>query len=389
MFIVILNGKKKTILQINNKNYSHYFLREYQLLSSFLYVVLFSLVHIEKGGSSIIKMYESYNKSTQELMAILYLCFGKVILFRPKIMNDNFVEKYIICHNFKGVSRNILKHLLKCKEDLDNKSPNYGFNFNIREKDRDNPLYKEYLPPYDEKKDTDYTIKSFIDYNKMNNSNRSNKETKEFVKHIQDYDYKVADTQINFWKKMDKVLEHTKDYSDDKINKLIQDGLKINLPTCIEYCKEYELVINDEYLPKNEQHQQRISSLFPDVKGVDRFKIQYMDQSIYYVTDYHDANFVNKIIERIFKDKKPSSISVLDGSAHIGGNTIPIALFGFKTSAIEIDKNICQLLKFNIELYKLKVNVICGDFTHHLSKLKEDVVFLDPPWGGTGYKKVF
>ena len=38
-----------------------------------------------------------------------------------------------------------------------------------------------------------------------------------------------------------------------------------------------------------------------------------MDQSIYYVTDYHDANFVNKIIERIFKDKKLSSISVLDG----------------------------------------------------------------------------
>lgn len=74
-------------------------------------------------------------------------------------------------------------------------------------------------------------------------------------------------------------------------------------------------------------------------------------------------------------------------SAHIGGNTIPISLSGFNTSAIEIDNNICQLLKIYIELYKLKVKVICGDFTKNIKGIKHDVVFSDPPWGGTGYKK--
>jgi len=45
------------------------------------------------------------------------------------------------------------------------------------------------------------------------------------------------------------------------------------------------------------------------------------------------------------------------------------------------------ILVNNINVYKLKnIETYHKDFIEMIPKLKQDVVFLDPPWGGLGYK---
>ncbi len=54
-----------------------------------------------------------------------------------------------------------------------------------------------------------------------------------------------------------------------------------------------------------------------------------------------------------------------------------------------MDSNTCKILKNNVEQYSLdNVDIKCGDYLKLAASLKQDVIFLDPPWGGKNYKQV-
>ncbi|XP_022162132.1 trimethylguanosine synthase-like [Myzus persicae] len=55
--------------------------------------------------------------------------------------------------------------------------------------------------------------------------------------------------------------------------------------------------------------------------------------------------------------------------------------------AIDIDPNKIKLARHNAEIYGVahKIEFIVGDFFLIYPKLKADVVFMSPPWGGPGY----
>ena len=369
-----LQWKRKTEKVNKNSNIKEsWFLREYQLLPSLLYTVIFSLLNLEKNGSLILKIYESHNKSTQDLLVILKKYFKKVFIYRPKIISDAFYDKYIIYEKFNKNNKELIKELIKIKKEFDKNDSSFGLNFNIKEKDRKTKIYKEFLPSFDSKLHTDYTIDSFLD------------EKDNFYEELIKFDKNIIDKWIKYF----SGLNNLNIKSVDKLNKIIKKNFENNLEDCIKYCKKYNLKINNEYLKNNNKERQSIAKCFPEIKGIDRYKIQFMDQSIYYISEYHNANFVNKIIENIFKNKKDiKNISVIDATSHIGGNTIPLGLNGFNVTAIEINENIYNLLNMNIKLYKLKIKTICKDFIKFIPKVKHDVVFIDAPWGGTSYKKL-
>ena len=141
------------IIKLDDKNYMNWMLRESKSLSIILYIVLFSFINLNKGGNLVIKVYETWNKSTQDLLVLLYLFFKKVKFYRPTIMSKNLNEKFIICNDFKGVPQKLIEKLLKDKKEIDKHLPDYGIDLNIKEEDRDNEfLYKKYLPPYEKTK---------------------------------------------------------------------------------------------------------------------------------------------------------------------------------------------------------------------------------------------
>lgn len=81
---------------------------------------------------------------------------------------------------------------------------------------------------------------------------------------------------------------------------------------------------------------------------------------------------------------------IVDGFCGSGGNAIQFAHTCDKVIAIDIDPVKLEMAKHNAEIYKVahKIEFILGDFLQMAvgGKLKADIVFLSPPWGGPKYK---
>jgi tRNA/tmRNA/rRNA uracil-C5-methylase (TrmA/RlmC/RlmD family) len=117
----------------------------------------------------------------------------------------------------------------------------------------------------------------------------------------------------------------------------------------------------------------------------DKSKIQLSNIGLYSVTDYKTADMISQKIKEYFNT---NDIIVTDGTANMGGNTISFGKYFKHVNAIEIVPLHCDIVKNNIDAHKLdNIQVICGDFLEKYKTLKQDVIFLDPPWGGKNYKE--
>ncbi|XP_050560181.1 trimethylguanosine synthase-like [Spodoptera frugiperda] len=80
---------------------------------------------------------------------------------------------------------------------------------------------------------------------------------------------------------------------------------------------------------------------------------------------------------------------VLDAFCGAGGNTIQFARTCNRVVAIDIEPNKIAMTKHNATIYGVheKIEFITGDFFELAPRLKADMVFLSPPWGGPSYSK--
>ena len=111
-----------------------------------------------------------------------------------------------------------------------------------------------------------------------------------------------------------------------------------------------------------------------------------LDEVGYYsATSEKIAKIITKLINK-YVDKK--SI-ITDGTAGVGGNTISFAKFFKKINAVEINIDRFSYLQNNINLHKQQdqINLYNMDYVTSYHMLKQDVIFLDPPWGGKTYKQ--
>lgn len=132
----------------------------------------------------------------------------------------------------------------------------------------------------------------------------------------------------------------------------------------------------------------RIFPYIKDKKKLNKLKID--DSSVKFITYREIASKISSILINYLNkiNKTVDDIFITDATAGVGGNTISFAInFGFIT-AIELDDLRCNYLKNNLEIYELKnVKIICGDAIEELKNIdKQDIVFIDPPWGGINYK---
>lgn len=125
---------------------------------------------------------------------------------------------------------------------------------------------------------------------------------------------------------------------------------------------------------------------FPKVNGVNLSELKISNVGKYSVSKPQDALITNKIISSYFRKNK--KITITDACGNNGGNTINMALQFYKVNSVEIDKNEFSILKHNVNVYKLKnVKLYNDDYLNQMLKLKQDVVFIDAPWGGPNYYK--
>ncbi|XP_043080647.1 trimethylguanosine synthase isoform X3 [Puntigrus tetrazona] len=78
---------------------------------------------------------------------------------------------------------------------------------------------------------------------------------------------------------------------------------------------------------------------------------------------------------------------IIDAFCGVGGNAIQFALIGKRVIAIDIDPVRLALAQHNAEVYGVahQIEFVQGDFLQLAPRLRGDMVFLSPPWGGPEY----
>lgn len=131
--------------------------------------------------------------------------------------------------------------------------------------------------------------------------------------------------------------------------------------------------------------------MFPYIKDKTKLLDLRIDNESLSLISFRDvANKISSIIINhvVFIEKDIDDIVITDATAGVGGDTISFAMNFNYVNAIELDSVRCEYLINNLSVYNLKnVNVIQGDCIEKLKQIElQDIVFIDPPWGGKKYK---
>lgn len=126
---------------------------------------------------------------------------------------------------------------------------------------------------------------------------------------------------------------------------------------------------------------------FPDIKGIDRTKIMITTEGVYSISDNDGSNKLVYLISKYFKND--NNIVITDATGNNGSDTIALGLKFKKINSIELDPVNFEALTNNVKnVYKLdNVNLFHGNSLDFIDKLKQDIVYIDAPWGGVDYKK--
>jgi 16S rRNA G966 N2-methylase RsmD len=134
-----------------------------------------------------------------------------------------------------------------------------------------------------------------------------------------------------------------------------------------------------------------IDRLFPNVNELKlHHKLKINQESIMYITIPDDADQITKIVVGHIHKYFTSSLNVgiTDATAGVGGNTISFSYKFRYVDAIEVDQERFNYLKNNVNAYQLSnINLYNADCIGIAPSLANDVIFIDPPWGGKSYKK--
>jgi len=119
--------------------------------------------------------------------------------------------------------------------------------------------------------------------------------------------------------------------------------------------------------------------------GADKKDLKITNIGIYSITDPETAQ---RISETIKKKMKTKNLIITDATGNNGGNTINFAKNFKFVNSIEIVEDHCKVLDNNVKAFNLEnVKIYCDDFIKIKDNLKQDVIFIDPPWGGPDYIK--
>ena len=173
---------------------------------------------------------------------------------------------------------------------------------------------------------------------------------------------------------------------DQLVNNIICDNIN-----CDNICDSaWDDAINDNKFILNN----KIIRIFPQLKNVNNYsKLKIDDDSLSYITIREIADLTSKIIchHLIKYNINPQKVTIVDYTSGVGGNVLSFCKYFNKIYAIELSKIRYENLINNIDVYGFKNTYCINDssinFTYNeLEKIHADVVFIDPPWGGSEYK---
>ena len=182
----------------------------------------------------------------------------------------------------------------------------------------------------------------------------------------------------------------TNNYADYDNNNNNIDNDFDNNSNSTDHEDVWETVINDEKFYINN----KIARIFPVLKNFNNYsKIKIDEDSFCYITIREIAEIISKIIcyHLLEYNLNPQKSTIIDYTAGVGGNILSFSKYFKSIYAIELDELRADYLKNNIGVYGYKnitvINKCAIEFNNmDLITLNPNVVFVDPPWGGSNYK---
>ncbi len=83
--------------------------------------------------------------------------------------------------------------------------------------------------------------------------------------------------------------------------------------------------------------------------------------------------------------ERARGVRVVDACTGAGGNAIGFARAGCQVVAIEIDRERLAMAQHNAKIYGVadRIQFVCGDACAIVPEHEADLLFIDPPWGGS------
>lgn len=181
--------------------------QEYLSGKLILIQILYAIIIQKKGGCFILKIFDIFNKLTIDMLYILNSLYETVHIIKPNTSRIANSEKYIICKQFKGINIYEINNII---ENFDNITNN---NYNII------CLFDYKIPRY-------------------------------FINKIEEINAIYGQIQIeniNYTLNLIRSITNS-EITCDKIQIKLNTIKNKNIIKCINWCKKYNLPINDYYL---------------------------------------------------------------------------------------------------------------------------------------------
>lgn len=136
-----------------------------------------------------------------------------------------------------------------------------------------------------------------------------------------------------------------------------------------------------EEVPGNVKSAKR-GFLFKSIDWEVRQRIQLDEEALYSVTNCRDAERMSRILVEL-AGGSGANLTVTDGTACVGGNVISFSRHFSSVNAVEIDETRFRMLEKNLKTLGVdNVRCVRGDYGSLWQDMEQDIVFVDPPWGG-------
>jgi len=95
------------------------------------------------------------------------------------------------------------------------------------------------------------------------------------------------------------------------------------------------------------------------------------------------------IANLIYENMHTNNITITEGMSSVGGDTLALSNKFKKVNAVELDKTRFTYLQHNMKVFnRTNIEYYNESYLDLYKKLKQDVIYLDPPWGGPEYKNL-
>ena len=174
------------------------------------------------------------------------------------------------------------------------------------------------------------------------------------------------------------------------VNKLDQVTKPYDVNKLDQVVKPYEIKELD-HQANNSPHEIKIKlsfikRIFNTVDSI-ALRLRFTDVSVYSVTPFQQAKYTADTLLAFYTLDELKTKILTDATSCIGGNTVEFAKLVKHVNAVEIETVHADILKSNLrELNVSNVTVIKNNYLNVVNMLKQDIIFIDPPWGGTTYK---